>query len=278
MDHAEARARLLDLALEPARLRGPDPELGPQSSDLRAHLATCADCRAELDAWRAAVAALDTTVSSGPADGTVTRSSLRELADSAGNLALPPGLRARTLAAAQEHASPPIRRVPVSGRAVGPRAWLAIAAALVVVLGGVAFVVADRTRQLDQARSDTAALETVTAGLDRILQDPSHQVALLTTPAGKPGGSVSWSSSLGTVVVVADALQSPPPGHVYRCWIEQSGMRTAVGEMHFSGSLAYWAGSLDSWGVPFAPGGRFGMSLESIGGGFGSSPVLVGAL
>jgi len=66
---------------------------------------------------------------------------------------------------------------------------------------------------------------------------------------------------------------------VYRCWIEQAGARTAVGEMRFSGSLAYWAGSLGSWGGTFAPGGRFWVSLEPASGGAGSGPpALVGTL
>lgn len=277
MDHPEARARLMDLALEPARLRGIEQDEGPGSSELRAHLATCADCRAELEAWRATVAALDMAVSAAPMDGDAPARSLRELAASAGVVALPAGLRARTLAAAQGPTSSPVPSVAAPRRAMRPLAWLAIAAALVVFLGGAAAVV-DRTQKLDQAQADTAALDTVTASIDRILQDPGHQVALLTTPAGAAAGSVSWSASEGTVVVLTGALQSPPPGHVYRCWIEQAGAQVAVGEMRFSGSIAYWAGSLDSWGVTFAPGGRFSVTLEPGGGGSSGTPVLVGTL
>jgi hypothetical protein len=158
-----------------------------------------------------------------------------------------------------------------------PLAWLGIAAALIVLLAG-AVVVVERTQQLDQARADTAALANVTASLDRILQDPGHQVVLLRTPAGTPAGSVSWSASEGTVVVLADALQRPPSGQVYRCWIEQNGAGVPVGEMRFSGSVAYWAGNLDSWSVTFAPGDRFWVSLEPIGGGSSGTQVLVGTL
>ena len=276
MDHAEARALLMELALEPARLRDFDHDLGPGSSELRAHLATCADCGAELRAWQATVAALDLTASAAPSDEEVPARSILRAADPAG-IALPAGLRARTLAAARERTSSPALRVAASRRAMRPPAWLAIAAAVVLLLGGAVLVV-DRTRQLDQARADTAALATVTNSLDRILEDPGHQVALLRTPAGVSAGSVSWSSSEGSVVVLAGALQSPPPGDVYRCWIGQGGASVPVGEMSFSGSMAYWAGSLDSWSVTVASGDRFWVSLEPSGGGSGGTQVLVGTL
>jgi len=278
MDHTEARAQLLERALEPARLRGVDQDTSPGSSELRAHLATCAPCRADLEGWRATYGALDAAVGEASADGDLITRSLRELAASAGVATPPAALRERTLAAVHERT--PTRVSPTSAprRSIRPPAWLAIAAALFVLLGGSALIVG-RTAQLDQSRADTAALAAVTASIDRILQDPGHQVAVLTTPAGTPAGSVSWSPSEGRVAVVTSALRSPPSGQVYRCWIEQAGARTAVGEMRFSGSLAYWAGSLGSWGGTFAPGGRFWVSLEPASGGAGSGPpALVGTL
>lgn len=277
MNHAEVHARLMDLALEPARLRGLDQDIGPAASELRAHLDTCADCRAELHAWRATVAALDIAVGDAGMDGEAPVRSLEALGASAGVVTLPAGLRARTLAAAQEPKTSPIVRPAATRRGIRPLAWLALAAALVVFFFG-AFAIVDRARQLDQARADTAALDTVAATLNGILQDPGHRVALLSTPAGNPAGSVSWSPSEGTVVVLAGELQTPPQGQVYRCWIEQDGARVAVGEMRLSGSIAYWAGGLDSWGATFAPGGRFSVSLESIGGGSSGTVVLVGTI
>jgi hypothetical protein len=118
----------------------------------------------------------------------------------------------------------------------------------------------------------------VTATLDGILQDSSHQVALLKTPAGTPAGTVSWSASDQSVVVLTTALLNPPPGQVYRCWIVQGGASVAVGEMHFSGSTAYWAGSLGSWGNAVAPGSRFWVSLEPVAGGSKGTLVLVATL
>ena len=277
MDHAEARARLSELALEPARLRRFDRDGDSDAVELRGHLTGCPECRAELEAWRATVAALDTAVSTAPVDRGVPATSLRALFASNGAVALPDGLRARTMAATQERTGSPAPRVAASRRETRLPAWLAIAAALVVVLAGVAYIV-DRTNQLDQAQANTAALQNVTASLDGILRDPSHQVALLKTSTGTPAGSVSWSTTTGTVVVLAGALQRPPSGQVYRCFIEGNGSRVAVGEMRFSGSLAYWAGALDSWGATPAAGSRFLVSLEPVGGGSSGTPVLSGTL
>jgi len=277
MDHTEAREQLLERSLEPARLRGLEADTSPGSAELRAHLAACADCRGELDAWRTTIAALDLAVGADPVPGGVPASSLGELAASAG-VVVPPGeLRARALAAALEPSLSPAPRAEAPRRSVGWPAWLAMAAIMVVFLGGVAMI-SERTQQLDRAQADATALAGVTATLDRILRDPGHQVAVLMTPAGVPGGSVSWSASDGSVVVLSTALSSPPPGQVYRCWIAKDGTSTAVGEMQFSGPTAYWAGSVGSWGDSFSPGGHFWVSLEPIAGGARGTPALVGTL
>jgi hypothetical protein len=288
MDHAEARARLSDLALEPTRLRRFDHAGDSDAVELREHLAACDDCRTELEAWRSTIIALDTAVGTPPADGAQQAGSLRELAATGASVTLPPGLRARTLALALERpvapSVPPSPASPVVSiasrrRTLRPAAWLAIAAAVVVVIAGGVLVV-DRTRQLDQSRSDLAALQKVTAGLGRVLEDPGHRVAILTTSAGATGGSVSWSPSQGYVVVLASTLQDPPAGQTYRCFVTQGGTSVAVGEMWFSGSLAYWVGSLDSWGVA-EPGSHFSVILEPAGAGSNGptgAPVLTGTL
>jgi hypothetical protein len=277
MNHTEAREQLLDLALEPARLRELEADTSPGSAELRAHLATCGACRDDLEGWRRTLAALHMAVSVDPMDGDVPAGSLGELAASAVAATPSAGLRARTLAAAHRQGPSPVLRVQVSSRSVRWPARLAMAAVLVVLVGGGA-VIADRTGQLDRAKADAVALAGVTATLDGILQDPGHQVALLKTPAGTPAGTVSWSDSDQSVVVLTTALQNPPPGHVYRCWIEQNGAGVAVGEMQFTGSTAYWAGSLGSWGNAVAPSGRFWVSLEPVAGGSTGTLVLEGTL
>ena len=276
MDHAEARERLLDLALEPARLRDVDQDPGPGAAELRAHLAACAACTADLAAWRATFAALDVAARADATDGEESARSFGDLALSAGSITPPAGLRERTLSVAREDAPVPPRRATAPRRLPRPAAWLAIAAALVLFVGGAAIAV-DRGRQLDQARADSTALAGVTTTLDQILQDPGHRVATLKTPAGTAAGSLSWSPTDGTVAVLTTALQVPPAGQVYRCYIDQGGARVLVGEMQFTGSTAYWAGSMASWGYAPAPGDRFTVILEPVAGG-GGSPVLVAPL
>ena len=278
MDHTEARVLLMDLALAPARVRMLVEDSASMPPALRAHIQTCGDCKTELESWRLTVAALDMAVSAGSADADDPARSIRELAASAGAATMPPGLRERTLTAASDSTSPqPI--LPDSGvrRARRLPVWLAAAAALVLLVGGGAFAV-DRTFQLNQANSEISALASATTDLDRILADPGHKVAQLATLDGKPAGSVSWSTAQDQVVVLTSALQPPPAGQVYRCRVMNNGSATVVGEMRFSGSVAYWAGSLSSWGASFAPGSQFTVSLEPSDWSSGGTRVLVGTL
>jgi anti-sigma factor RsiW len=278
MDHAEAREQLLDLALEPARLHALETAPSPEWAELRVHLATCPNCKAELAAWRGTYAALDLALSSDPAAGAVSATSLMALAASAGDVVPPAGLRARTLGAAADTRAPsPVGAFKAPRRLPRWPAFLAMAAALVVFIGGAAIVV-DRTGQLDRAQAEVTSLAGVTATLDRVLQDPGHHVAVLRTPAGTPAGSVAWSSSGVSVVVLTTALQNPPPGQVYRCWVQQAGAGVVLGEMQFSGSTAYWAGSVRSWVDSLSSGDRFWVSLEPVGGGSRGTLALEGTL
>jgi anti-sigma factor RsiW len=277
MDHTEAREQLLDRALEPARLRSLDADTSPESAELRAHLAACPACQAELAAWRGTLAAMDLAVGADAAAGGAPATSLGALDRPGDDLAPPAGLRARTLAAAITPAPLPVGNLDLPRRPFRWPAWLAMAAVIVLLVVGGAVIV-DRSGQLDRAKADAAALAGVTATLDGILQDPAHQVAVLQTPAGAPAGTVSWSASDQSVVVLSTALKGPPAGQVYRCWIERNGAGVAVGEMQFSGSTAYWAGSLGSWGTTVAPGGRFWVSLEPVAGGSRGTLVLTGTL
>ena len=91
MDHAAAHEGLADLALEPRRLWRIQDDASADAVALRAHLALCADCRAELDAWRRVHAGLDVATAA-------AATPLRSIEPSE-----PPGpsraLRERTLAA-----------------------------------------------------------------------------------------------------------------------------------------------------------------------------------
>jgi hypothetical protein len=276
MDHVEARTRLMDLAVEPARLGDLGRDASPGAAELRAHLANCPDCRAELLAWQSTVAAIDTAIGTAPADGEAPAGSLRELEASGGAVALPPALRARTLAAAQQRSASPVRSISAVRRPSRLPVWLAAAAVLAVVVAG-GFVVVDRTQQLDRQKAVSSEMAALTSDLALLLQDPGNQVALLKTPDGTAAGSITWSVSKDSLVVMAPSLASPPSGQTYRCRIVSAGTGWVMGEMKFSGSLAYWAGSLGHWSSSFTPGSVFTVTLEPIGGGNGT-PVLTATL
>lgn len=288
MDHAEARSDLADLVLEPARLRllaGPVEAATMTAADaaLLDHIATCPACASELVAWRRTLGLLDAAMAG--ADGR-PRSSLSGFATAeAGSTAieLPPDLRERTLASvrsagvarpwvATRSAAAPVGRVSGARRMLP--AWLALAAVVAILVVGAGLLL-DRGRQLESAQTQARELAAVVSRLDGILQEPGHQTSALTSSTGAAAGSVAFGPSSGDIVVVTHALDAPPAGFVYRCWIESGGSRTAIGEMIFSGSTAYWAGSLAGWGGGVAPGERLGVSLEPAAGGVDGQPVLV---
>ena len=271
IDHAEARERIADLALEPGALErltsGDDPDLAL----VRDHVAGCADCRVEVEAWRATWAGIEAATHD---ERTGPPATLAGLA-SEGAIGAPPDLRARIAAAVARPAavgSP----LPARPRSLWSRI-LPLAAALALLVGGIG-VVRDQQARLDAARADVAALGAVTATLDRLLADPGHRVVTLAAADGTGGGTLAWSTR--DIVVLTSALVAPPAGSVYRCWLERDGVRTPVGTMVFSGSLASWSGSLDEWAtIDLGAGGRFGVSLESeTGSGASGAPVLVADL
>jgi len=66
--------------------------------------------------------------------------------------------------------------------------------------------------------------------------------------------------------VLSSALAAPRPGEVYRCWLNSGGSGWAVGKMYFSGSTAYWVGSLDAWATfEIGPNTTFRVTLEPPG-------------
>lgn len=296
MEHAEAHERLADLALEPARLRRLVVDDDPISAALRAHVATCERCTADLAGWRRTWAAVGIARSraGGRADAAASDAPAApeapETPEAEGVLTplhAPDRLRARTLAAIRmekrvaPEAPEPLAPTPlptvVSKAGISRREQLTrvlAAAAVIVALAAGGFAV--RTQlDLNQARSESAEVTGVTSTLDRILTASPHWVTPLRAADGAPGGTLAWSRT--ELVVLVSGLAAPGPGEEYRCWVEQGGSRTIVGELSFNGSTAYWAGSMTGWAVDFAPGAQFGVAL------FGSSgspapPALVATL
>jgi anti-sigma factor RsiW len=268
MDHAEAHERLVDLALDPARLAMFDNDPAPEAADLRAHLETCEECRAELEGLRDTDRAI--------------RDAFASAVDTAppAILHLPPNLKGRVLAAAREdpRASVDTRIAAESAprRAQAPwatRRWLsvALAAALIAAIG-LGSALGQRIADLNAARAELGDMTEVVAMLDRILAEEKHVVVALVTADGTPGGVIAWDRE--EVVVMSTSLDRPPEGREYACWVEENGERWKVGSMEFSGSTAYWAGSLEAWNASFDPGTRFGVSLSPPAGG-DPLPVLV---
>lgn len=297
LGHAEAHERLADLALEPGALE----RLGtPATEELAAHVATCEACSHDVHAWRRTHAALDASLGSGP--------QRLELGDLAADepIAAPaalrgvilgvvrdlPGTRTATAPGAapmagpaaapmaagtiEPVASPAARRLPAARRFPPARRILPLVAVLAVIVAG-AGLLADQSLRLDRARQESAALEAVTATLDRVLSDPAHRVVDLRGADGTVSGSLSWSSR--DLVVLTTALEPPPPGKVYRCWIERDGVRSPMGQLWFAGGTAFWSGSLEEWATTsFEAGGTFGISLEPVSGPAGNPAILAADL
>jgi hypothetical protein len=260
MDHAEAHERLGDLVLEPALLAALERDSSPEMAELRAHLATCDECRAELASLRLTDQAIRDAFADPAAAGPPAI------------LRAPAELRDRVLAAAATGGSPEIVQV-AAAPPHATRRWLSLALAAALVLAvGFGGVLAQRLADLKASQDELAEMTEVVAMLDRILAAEKHVTVPLTTADGSPGGAIAWSRT--EVVVLSTSIDRPPAGREYACWVEENGQRWKVGEMHFSGSTAYWAGPLDDWNASFDAGTRFGVSLSPPAGG-DPLPVLV---
>lgn len=292
MDHTEVRELLEDAAIEPGGLERLMAGDTPTASIVAGHLAGCADCSEELERLRRSVSLIRPTV----------------------RLVPPPELRERTLAYVAALGRP--RGTPVVAAAAAPEAgaggpsaatmplittlapaataaararsnrlgWLAgLAAALIVAVGGTAFVVNASHAATTQALADEVdALGDVARWTLRVDAQPDVRRIELTSAAGAPTtgspatGSLVFSPTSTELVVVAEHLAPAPAGHEYRCWVEVAGQRSAIGRMFFGGDLAYWVGKVGQVaGLP--DGARFGVSLVDLGSTSApGEPVLVG--
>jgi hypothetical protein len=245
MQHAEAHERLADLALEPRAFLTFDRDRSPEAEELRAHVAGCATCAADAEAWRGTHAAVLEVLGYAPVQGSVAPFDDQPIA-------LPPSLRAAVAAIPRQErtaelgAAPgvtvplvppvaPVRRGASSSRA---RWWLGLAAALVVAIAGAGAVAIDRAHQADVARAESAELVRLVRSTEQILADPGHTSITLASASGTASGLVAWSDT--DSVVIATGLNPPDTGLAYRCWVEKSGTRTAVGDMSFQQGIGYW--------------------------------------
>lgn len=239
MDHAAAHERIEDLLLDPRRLADLDASTAPDDVALREHVAGCAACRADLDAWRTLEGAIAASLPR-PASEAASVTEPTEL---------PPSLRAAVIAGARSEPKAPRSSDSSSARSSVSRPrrvapLLAMAAALILVAGST-FVVVDQAGRRAAAEAETAALTTALAAIDRVLAEPAHKVVQLRTPDGTNAGSISWSRH--DWVVITNALPRPPAGQRYLCWLVEQDSAQLIGEMQFAGDTAFWAASVDKW-------------------------------
>lgn len=270
MDHAAAHERIEDLILEPTRLAALADSSNPGDVALREHVAGCAACRADLAAWEHLQRTLSAAL---PGSVDAARAAVEPME-------LPPSLRAAVVASIRSEAATTIPSpAPTSiararaRRAIGP--WLGLAAALVIAIGAGGITV-DQLNQGAAAEADARALASTLAAVDRVLTAPEYRVVALLNPAGVASGSISWSSS--DLVVLTTALEPPPSGQQYLCWLEEPSGRSVIGKMFFAGRTAYWVGSLDEWATfRIGPSTRFSVTLSPLDKSRPSGPEVLSA-
>lgn len=283
MQHAEAHERLADLALEPRALLSFERDPSPEAVALRDHIATCATCTAEVQAWRETHAAVMEAL------GDPAMQGAGAIAESQ-PIALPPGLRAsvaRIPSGAMPAGSPlagpdstprrgPVRIVRFAAFRQASRAWVGLAAVLVLAIVGSGAIALDQAHRADTARADAAELAVLVRTTQAILADPYHTSVTLASSDGTASGLVAWTAS--DAVVVATHLAAPPAGQVYRCWVERAGTRTPVGEMSYRQGVGYWwQRPNETTGPSIWAGGQFIVTLGPPGGP-GGPAVLSGSL
>ncbi len=119
--------------------------------------------------------------------------------------------------------------------------WGLLGAAAAVLLLVVGAVIGQQSSGggAEPRRGDPTRALAVAAG---ILYGNGFGLARLTTPDGQPGGVVIVSPGSGRIAVMTDALEPPPAGVRYWCYLERDGTEYVVGPMWFDDDLAFWAG------------------------------------
>ncbi len=289
MEHEDIRAALEIAAVEPGGLDRLAAGESGEAAAVSGHLAGCAGCSDELARLRRVEALLRPAIAMSP----------------------PPELRARTLdyvrAVGRQRGEPGAERpAPDAGPALAPAgvpaaltpgvaggapgrsrsaaalrggrrvAWpAAVAAALVIGLAG-GFLVSGGTPAPDPTDASVALTE-VSHESATLLGAPDAARVTLWDSAGAARGSIVVAKSAGRMVAVAVDLPDPGVGRAYACWVEVGGVRTRLGTMWLTGSVAWWNGPA-ALPAGMGPGTRFGVSLVTEGSGGAGDPVLTGSL
>lgn len=171
-----------------------------------AHLAVCAECRAEVESLQ---------------DATLMLSAMTEVAPSA-------ALRDAILADIKKVR--PIPPVVAQIEKRRPRRWtnLVAAAAVLGVLGGSAVVA-------EQLRDDTSERDISVA--DRVVTAPDAEHVNVSFKSGA-SATVYRSASMNRAALVARDMGAAPSGHVYQLWLLKDGLMVNAGTMHGGEALS----------------------------------------
>jgi anti-sigma-K factor RskA len=193
---------------------------GDEERVLGRHLATCAECRAELDDWRAATGAL---------------------AHTADQIEPSAGVRDRILAAARAEPanarlSPnvdkvvPISRPSIHARQPSTRSWGFPAIAAAVIFVGLIIGLLVLWRQNLATRAEVARLTEQMKQASGQLDQKQKILQLLTTPGARMAslagtkeapsahGMLAVDSKSGRAVFMAQGLPQAPAGKAYQLW------------------------------------------------------------
>jgi hypothetical protein len=251
MDHAEVHELLWLAAVEPGgveSLLGADTR---ESTTLREHLRGCGACRDELESLRGSVATIRETVQLSPSAD--LRDRTLEFVERLG--------RPRSVDQADQQTdvsmpqlSAGTRPMPLRTRWPSPvrlATFAAGVAASALIAGLVTWGAIDaRLTAADAAiaeqRSTIAGLGIIADWTLRLSADPAaSHVRLGAADGGAQEGTVLLAGDRNELVMVASGLPVPAEGQEYRCWVEESGERVAIGRMYRAGELAYWVGELE---------------------------------
>jgi hypothetical protein len=287
MEHAEARELLELAAIEPdgfERLAAGDT---PESAALAGHLAGCPECSTELERLRrSALVIRDAVRTVAPPDlkdrtlAFVAAVGRDRSAVGTAAVAVPvvagaaPAVAPATASASAPAAAPataPIaieraqrRRSAGTGRLA---MWAAtIAAGIVIaIVATQLLVVGPQNEQFAQQQERMAGLARAAAAALSIQGEANAKRVELTSTTGDEDvtGTIAYGPRSNRLVVLAQGLEQPPAGMVYRCWVESGGERTTIGQMFFAGDVAFWVGEVPeitvngeiSYGVSLSPVG-----------------------
>jgi anti-sigma-K factor RskA len=232
--HDQLRAMLASEALH--------SEGGAEGEAVRAHVAACQACAAELEGYREATAQLAFLAPSEPMSAAReqrVRERLLSRAGAARDTDRPPrpvraAPRAIPPTPDEPGIGPPTDDRMRDGRTAIPRrfgggGWLAAAASIMVLLGTLSLYVAQRRELRDlraRAAAMTVAQQALTSGLasrDSLIEaltGPQVEIVqLVATGDRAPSARMFWSRATDRWTLVGHDFGAPPEGRTYQLWL-----------------------------------------------------------